>query len=123
LTATKRLTQPSPPAGGRALKKNQHKIKVSPPRGGGDLEGAFAVIFDMDGTLIDNTPYHFKSWQALFKNHGKGELSKHAYYTTISGVPVMETIKKVFGGDYDEAGLKKLLDEKENFYRKEYAPT
>jgi beta-phosphoglucomutase len=76
----------------------------------------------MDGTLIDNTPYHFKSWQALFKKYGKGELTKKKYYTDISGVPVMETIRDVFGADHDEAGLKALLDEKENFYREAYAP-
>lgn len=76
----------------------------------------------MDGTLIDNTPYHFKSWQALFKKYGKGELSKETYYKEISGVPVMETIKRIFGNDHDEAGLKALLNEKEDFYRKEYAP-
>ncbi|HEY2582338.1 MAG TPA: HAD hydrolase-like protein, partial [Mucilaginibacter sp.] len=35
----------------------------------------FAAIFDMDGTLIDNTPYHFKSWQVLFKKYGKGDLT------------------------------------------------
>jgi len=82
----------------------------------------FSVVFDMDGTLIDNTPYHFKSWQALFKKYGKGELTKKKYYTDISGVPVMETIRDVFGADHDEAGLKALLDEKENFYREAYAP-
>ncbi len=82
----------------------------------------FAAIFDMDGTLIDNTPYHFKSWQALFKKYGKGELSKKTYYTEISGVPIMETLRRVFGNDHDEAGLKELLNEKEAFYRKEYAP-
>jgi beta-phosphoglucomutase len=82
----------------------------------------FAVIFDMDGTLIDNTPYHFKSWQMLFKKYGKGDLSKDTYYKQISGVPVMETIKRIFGNDYDEAGLKALLNEKEEFYRKTYAP-
>ena len=76
----------------------------------------------MDGTLIDNTPYHFKSWQALFKKYGKGELSKETYYKEISGVPVMETIKRIFGNDHDEAGLKALLNEKEDFYRREYAP-
>jgi beta-phosphoglucomutase len=94
--------------------------KVSPT--GVDLEGAWAAIFDMDGTLIDNTPYHFKSWQALFKKYGKGELSRETYYTEISGVPVMETIRRIFGSDHDEVGLKELLREKEEFYRKEYAP-
>jgi len=82
----------------------------------------FAVIFDMDGTLVDNTRYHFKSWQALYKKYGKGELSKQTYYTEISGVPIMETLKRVFGNDYDEEGLKELLKEKEEFYRQQYAP-
>ncbi|ASU35930.1 beta-phosphoglucomutase family hydrolase [Mucilaginibacter xinganensis] len=75
----------------------------------------------MDGTLVDNTPYHFKSWQALFKKHGKGELSRHTYYTEISGVPIMETLKVLFP-DKDEAGLKSLLKEKESLYRELYAP-
>jgi beta-phosphoglucomutase family hydrolase len=85
-------------------------------------EFSWAAIFDMDGTLIDNTPYHFKSWQALFKKYGKGELSKETYYTEISGVPIMTTLKRIFGADHDEASLKELLKEKEEFYRKEYAP-
>jgi beta-phosphoglucomutase len=85
-------------------------------------EYSWAAIFDMDGTLIDNTPYHFKSWQALFKKYGKGELSKQTYYTEISGVPIMTTLKRLFGNDYGQAGLKELLKEKEEFYRKEYAP-
>jgi beta-phosphoglucomutase len=85
-------------------------------------KNSWAAIFDMDGTLIDNTPYHFKSWQALFKKYGKGELSKETYYTEISGVPIMTTLKRLFGNDHDETGLKELLKEKEEFYRKEYAP-
>ena len=83
---------------------------------------SFCAIFDMDGTLIDNTPYHFKSWQALFKKYNKGELSKETYYTQFSGVPVMETIRKIFGADNNEDELKGLLDEKEEFYREIYAP-
>jgi len=87
-----------------------------------EITNAFAAIFDMDGTLIDNTPYHFKSWQALFKKYDKGYLAKETYYKEISGVPVMETIKRVFGNDHDEAGLKALMNEKEEFYRQLYAP-
>ena len=85
-------------------------------------EFTWAAIFDMDGTLIDNTPYHFKSWQALFKKYDKGELSEQTYYTEISGVPIMETLKRLFGDGREEADLKELLKEKEEFYRKEYTP-
>jgi beta-phosphoglucomutase len=117
-------TQTSPLVSGRALKVSAGEAKVSPT--GGDLEGArtapFAAIFDMDGTLIDNTPYHFKSWQALFKKYGKGGITKHTYYTEISGVPVLDTIRRLFGEGRDEAGLKELLEEKEEFYRQAYAP-
>ena len=82
----------------------------------------FTAIFDMDGTLIDNTPYHFKSWQALFKNHNMGELRQQTYKTDISGVPIIETLRRLFGNEYDEAGLQQLLNEKEEYYRKIYAP-
>lgn len=34
----------------------------------------------------------------------------------------METLKRIFGSDHDEAFLKELLREKEEFYRQEYAP-
>lgn len=34
----------------------------------------------------------------------------------------METLKRIFGTDHDEARLKELLREKEEFYRQEYAP-
>jgi beta-phosphoglucomutase len=87
---------------------------------GQSLEGV-ACIFDMDGTLIDNTPYHFRSWQALYKKYGKGDITKQTYLSQISGVPIMETLKGLFP-DKNEAELKDLLKEKEEFYRKEYAP-
>jgi beta-phosphoglucomutase family hydrolase len=82
----------------------------------------FTAIFDMDGTLVDNTPYHFKSWKALFKQHHLGELSEKTYKTDISGVPIIETLRRLFADKYDEAGLQKLLDEKETYYREIYAP-
>jgi len=89
---------------------------------GTETKAAFAAIFDMDGTLIDNTPFHFISWQALFRKYLKGELSRHTYYSEISGVPIMETLKRIFGADHDKAYLNELLREKEEFYRQEYTP-
>jgi beta-phosphoglucomutase len=88
---------------------------------GNDLKG-FAVIFDMDGTLIDNTSFHFKAWQLLFKKHNKGELTKETYQNEISGVPILNTVRSFFGDDYDETGLKALVDEKQALYQQEYKP-
>ena len=58
----------------------------------------------------------------MYKKYGEGELSKSAYYKEISGVPVLETIRRVFGAGRNEDELKKLLNEKETFYRESYAP-
>jgi beta-phosphoglucomutase-like phosphatase (HAD superfamily) len=30
-----------------------------------------AVIFDIDGTIIDSVDFHIKAWQAAFKKFGK----------------------------------------------------
>jgi beta-phosphoglucomutase family hydrolase len=86
------------------------------------LKTSFAVIFDMDGTLVDNTPYHFKSWQAMFKKYSLGDISLDTYHNEISGIPVMDTIRRLFGADHDEAGLNALLREKETIYKDLYAP-
>lgn len=51
-----------------------------------------------------------------------GELSVDTYKKEISGVPIIETLRQLFGDKYDEDGLKKLLDEKEACYRELYAP-
>jgi len=71
----------------------------------------FTAIFDMDGTLIDNTPYHFKSWQYMYKKYGKGDLTIDTYKKEISGVPIIETLRGLFP-DADEAQLKQYLDER-----------
>lgn len=82
----------------------------------------FAAIFDMDGTMVDNTPYHLRSWQTLFKKYGLGDLTAQTYYTEISGIPIMDTVKRLFGKDRDEAALEALLKEKESLYKELYGP-
>jgi beta-phosphoglucomutase len=81
-----------------------------------------AAIFDMDGTLIDNTPYHFKAWQQLFKKRGLPELSRETYLSEISGVPIINTIKKYIGDDMDEAEQRAIINEKQRLYRDLFQP-
>ncbi|MFD2874328.1 HAD family hydrolase [Mucilaginibacter ximonensis] len=81
----------------------------------------FAAIFDMDGTMVDNTPYHYKTWQALYEKYDKGELSNQTYKAQISGVPIVDTMRGLFP-DADEITLTSLVSEKEKLYQQIYAP-
>jgi len=81
----------------------------------------FAVIFDMDGTMVDNTPYHYQTWQVMFKKYGMGELSPHTYYSEFSGVPVLDTVQRIFS-DRDNDGMHQLVKEKEAIYQDLYTP-
>lgn len=76
----------------------------------------------MDGTMVNNTPYHLQSWQALFKKYNLGHLAPETYYSEISGVPIMDTVKRLFGANLDDDQLKAIHLEKEEFYRELYGP-
>lgn len=81
-----------------------------------------AAIFDMDGTLVDNNPYHLESWQVLFKRHGKPPVSRQTYNESMSGVPGMVILKNFFWDDYDEQELEQLYHEKDAIYYEAYQP-
>ncbi|PLW89519.1 MULTISPECIES: HAD family hydrolase [unclassified Mucilaginibacter] len=83
---------------------------------------AFTAIFDMDGTIIDNTSYHYKAWQELFKKHQLPHLTKQTYLNQISGVPIINTVRQFFGKNADEQFSQQLAEEKQALYRKDYGP-
>ncbi|RWY47887.1 HAD family hydrolase [Mucilaginibacter gilvus] len=84
-------------------------------------KASFAAIFDMDGTLIDNTPFHYKAWQLLFKKYNMPELSRETYKGEISGVPIANTVRRYFA-DADENLIKTIAHEKQAFYQQEFLP-
>ena len=104
-------------------RQTSNKVKAFPS--GGDLEGAnkayFSAIFDMDGTLIDNTPFHYKAWQLLFKKYNMPEPSRETYKAEISGVPIANTVRRYFI-DADEELIKTISHEKQAFYQQEFRP-
>lgn len=75
----------------------------------------------MDGTMVDNTPYHFKAWQTLFKKYDKGQLSRQKYKAEISGVPIMDTVRTLFP-EADHDFQKTVAHQKEQLYQEYYAP-
>lgn len=81
----------------------------------------FAVIFDMDGTLLDNNPYHLKAWQSFFKEHGK-TLTEKEYKEKVSGITSAATIRKFFDDQLNDEEVTAYRHQKEEIYRRLIAP-
>ncbi|MCU0334815.1 MAG: HAD family phosphatase [Chitinophagaceae bacterium] len=54
-----------------------------------------AVIFDMDGTLVDSMPYHHKSWELFFQQQGI-YLSKEEFDRIHHGT-LFDIMPRIFG--------------------------
>jgi beta-phosphoglucomutase len=80
----------------------------------------FAVIFDMDGVLIDSNPYHKIALQQFCTKYGFN-LNDEELKNRIYGRTNKEWIRNLFGHDITEEELRKYALEKEELYRKLYA--
>ncbi|MFM2483099.1 beta-phosphoglucomutase family hydrolase [Celerinatantimonas sp. YJH-8] len=80
-----------------------------------------ALIFDMDGTVIDSLPAHQKAWEYILERY-------HIPYTPqvmnyLNGWPSLQTVEYLCErSGLQELDIQKISDEKEQFYR-EIAPT
>ena len=80
-----------------------------------------ALIFDMDGTMIDSMPWHAQSWVAFTQRHGLAiDLEELMRRTT--GRTGLECMRELFERDMTEAEARALIQEKEDLYRALYAP-
>ncbi len=79
-----------------------------------------SIIFDMDGTIVDNMNVHLDTWITFLAEHGihmtleelldnnKGNLS--------------EIVSRIFGLDQNDPEVQRIGQAKEKFYRETYAP-
>ncbi len=88
----------------------------------GEVKEAIAAIFDMDGTLIDNNKYHFEAFRKLFEAHHFPELTEKVFDQELSGRPGIAGLKSVLGNTLSDEELKALYTEKNDNYKKAYAP-
>lgn len=72
-----------------------------------------AIIFDMDGTLIDSTDADYQAWKRLFKEFNI-DLTYEKYYPLL-GKKSVDVISSQLNLEGDE--VKKALDKKMFFYR------
>ncbi len=75
-----------------------------------------AVIWDLDGVIVDTIPYHLKAWRQLFHKRGKLDFAK-AGFREIFGQRNDDTIKRVWGEGISPQELAALSEEKEEYFR------
>jgi beta-phosphoglucomutase-like phosphatase (HAD superfamily) len=80
-----------------------------------------ALIFDMDGTMIDSMPYHAKSWMAFARNHHINiDVADLLRRTT--GRTGAECMHELFQRSFAPTEVAVLVAEKEGIYRDLFAP-
>lgn len=81
----------------------------------------FAVLFDMDGVIVDTNPAHKIAILKFCDTHNK-RLSDEELVKYIWGRTNKEWIRYLFGEDTSDAQLKVYADEKELLFRTIYEP-
>ena len=85
------------------------------------MKDSFAVIFDMDGVIIDSNPYHKKAWTLFLKKHGLS-LTEDEFKEKIYGKTNDDIIKTLFNNKLTPKQIEHYSIEKELFFLNEYEP-
>jgi beta-phosphoglucomutase len=74
-----------------------------------------AVIFDMDGVLVDSYRAHFESWKGLYG--GLGVDYSEAAFAADFGRTSRDILRRTLGGELSDAQIREFDDRKEALYR------
>jgi beta-phosphoglucomutase len=78
-----------------------------------------AILFDMDGVILDSMPYHFKAWQEAFATVGIQVDQKEIYLREgEKGEVTAQEIWDKSGKDSSPAKVKQLLKLKESIFQR-----
>ncbi len=80
-----------------------------------------ALIFDMDGTMIDSMPYHAKSWVEFTRRHGI-HIDVDDLLRRTTGRTGAECMAELFDRVIEPGAASVLIAEKEGIYRDLFAP-
>ena len=76
------------------------------------------IIFDMDGTIVDSLPYHYKAWKIFFKENKVENFSERL--KDYKGGGTLDLLTAVYGDKYSTKELKIMTDDKEIIFREIY---
>ena len=76
------------------------------------------VIFDMDGTIVDSLPFHYKAWKIFFNENKVENFSEKL--KDYKGGGTLDLMNAVYGDKYSRKELKIMTDDKEIIFREIY---
>jgi HAD superfamily hydrolase (TIGR01509 family) len=80
-----------------------------------------ALIFDMDGVLVDSNPYHLQKWENLLRHH-QVPFDPKLLPRQILGAHNDDAFRQFFGKDLTKDELRDLSEEIESTFREVFAP-
>ncbi|HBB38322.1 MAG TPA: HAD family phosphatase [Candidatus Magasanikbacteria bacterium] len=86
-----------------------------------DITHCQAIIFDIDGTMIDNMPIHKHAWRE-FCARKNIVLTDDDFRNKVSGLRNDQICKNLFGDDISDEDIEAYAAEKEAVYREIYKP-
>lgn len=75
-----------------------------------------AVLFDMDGVVVDNLPYHVDAWLLFCERHGI-PLTREVFYRELNGMNSKDTFEWLYKREMTKEEIEVLEEEKEILYR------
>lgn len=76
-----------------------------------------AIIFDYNGTMVNDEIYHNEAWSLFMKRHIGRDLTEEEFDRDIHGIHADVTIRRFLGEALSAEEVARLVDEKERTYR------
>lgn len=77
------------------------------------MDAKVAVLFDMDGTLVDNSVHHDQAWKEFCRRYGRPEFDLKDYFGNTNQM----FFTHVFGREMEAAEINRFAIEKETIYQ------
>jgi beta-phosphoglucomutase len=83
--------------------------------------GLKAILFDMDGVLVDSMKYHMQSWKQLLENDGISITERFIYeHEGAMGLDIIQNLYHKTGLPIDSNQIMEIYDRQNRIFREEY---
>jgi len=80
-----------------------------------------AILFDMDGVLVDSMNYHMESWKQLLEKYGISITEQFIYeHEGAMGVDIIQNLFHKKGLSIDSNQIMEIYDQQNRIFREEY---